>query len=270
MLTPDGKVKILDFGLAKAYIAETADIDIAKSPTITAQMTEPGIILGTAAYMSPEQVRGRTVDKRADIWAFGCVLFEMLTGRAAFPGKDTTEILAAVIRAEPEWSSLPKNLHGRLQELLERCLRKDLRDRYHDISDVRLDIQRVLSDPCGLLMQSVSIVGPRRKLRLGLSWVAAVAVLGGIAGGLAIWNMRRPAARQVIRFDYQLPEGQEFSKTLSPVLAISPDGKQIVFSTPQGLYLRSYYFSKFAKVWDRRIHEIEESEWDFEKETGAG
>jgi len=239
MLTPDGKVKILDFGLAKVYSAGTTDIDIAKSPTITGQMTEPGVILGTAAYMSPEQVRGRAVDKRADIWAFGCVLFEMLTGRAAFPGKDTTEILAAVIRAEPEWSSLPANLHGRLREAIERCLKKDLRDRYHDISDVRADLQRVLSDPSGVLTQPVTIVGTRRKLRLGPPWVAAVAVLGAILGGLAVWNLKRPEPRQVVRFEYQLPEGQEFSKTMSPAVAISPDGKKIVYSTPQGLNLRS-------------------------------
>jgi len=239
MLTPEGQVKILDFGLAKAYTAETADVNIAKSPTITGQMTEPGVILGTAAYMSPEQVRGRAVDKRADIWAFGCVLFEMLTGRSAFPGKDTTEILAAVIRGEPEWTSLPANLHGRLREVLERCLRKDLRDRYHDISDVRMDLQTVLNDSGGRLTQPVALVEPRRKFRLGLAWVAAVAALGAVVGGLAIWNLKKPELRQVIRFDYQLPEGQEFSKTLEPVLAISPDGKHIVYSTPQGLYLRS-------------------------------
>jgi serine/threonine-protein kinase len=239
MLTSDGKVKILDFGLAKAYTTETTDIDIAKSPTITGQMTEPGVILGTAAYMSPEQVRGRAVDRRADIWAFGCVLFEMLTGRVAFPGKDVTEILAAVIRAEPEWGSLPTNLHGRLREVLERCLKKDLRDRYHDISDVRVDLQKVLSDPSGVLTQPVTIVEPRRKLRLGLPWIAALVVLGVTVGGVAIWNLRKPEPRQVIRFDYQLPEGQQFTNTFNSVLAISPNGKQFVYSTPQGLYLRS-------------------------------
>jgi serine/threonine protein kinase/dipeptidyl aminopeptidase/acylaminoacyl peptidase len=239
MLTPDVKVKILDFGLAKVYSAEATDIDIAKSPTITGQMTEPGVILGTAAYMSPEQVRGRAADRRADIWAFGCVLFEMLTRRAAFPGKDTTEILAAVIRAEPEWTSLPTNLHGRLREVIERCLKKDLRDRYHDISDVRADLQRVLSDPSGVLTQPVPIVSLQKKLRLGLPWVAGVAVLGGILGGLAGWNLRKPEARQVVRFDYLLPEGQQLSNALSRILAISPDGRHIAYSTPQGLYLRS-------------------------------
>ncbi len=238
-VTPEGTVKILDFGLAKAFAGEQEELNLANSPTLSAVATQQGIILGTVAYMSPEQARGKSVDKRTDIWAFGCVLFEMLTGQAAFSGKDVTDILAAVIRAEPEWSSLPANLHGRLREVLERCLRKDLRDRYRDISDVRVDLQRVLGDPSGVLTQPVTIAEPRRKLRLGLPWVAALIVLGAIVGGLAVWNLRKPEPPQVIRFDYQLPEGQEFSKTEGTVLAISPDGKQIVYSTPQGLCLRS-------------------------------
>ena len=238
-ITPGGKVKILDFGLARAAYDQISEIDLVKSPTITADMTRPGVILGTAPYVSPEQARGKSVDKRADIWAFGCVLFEMLTGRAAFSGKDITDIFAAVIRGEPEWSSLPANLHWRLREVLERCLKKDLRDRYHDISDVRADLQRVLSDTSGVLTQPVTIVEPRRRLRLGLPWVAALVVLGAVIAGAAIWNLRKPEPRQVIRFDYQLPEGQEFSKMPGPPLAVSPDGRQIVYSTLQGLYLRS-------------------------------
>ena len=110
-VTPDGKVKVLDFGLAKAFAGEQEELNLSNSPTLSNAATQQGVILGTAAYMSPEQARGKSVDKRADIWAFGCVLFEMLTGRAAFSGKDVTDILAAVIRAEPEWSSLPANLH---------------------------------------------------------------------------------------------------------------------------------------------------------------
>jgi len=238
-ITPEGKVKILDFGLARASHDQISEVDLAQSPTITADMTRPGVILGTAPYVSPEQARGKAVDKRADIWAFGCVLFEMLTGRAAFSGKDITDILAAVIRGEPEWSRLPANLHWRLREVLEQCLRKELRDRYHEISDVRIDLQKVLNDPGGVLTQPVTGAEPRRKLRFKLPWFAAVAVLGVIIGGAAIWNLRKPEPRQVVRFDYELPEGQEFSKTISPALAISPDGKQIVYSTPQGLYLRS-------------------------------
>jgi len=238
-ITPGGKVKILDFGLARATYDQISEVDLVQSPTITADMTRPGVILGTAAYMSPEQAKGKAVDKRADIWTFGCVLFEMLTGRAAFSGKDITDILAAVIRGEPEWSSLPANLHERLREVLERCLSKELRDRYHDISDVRVDLQKVLSDLGGVLTQPVTIVEPRRKLRLGLRWVAAVAFLAVIVGGVVIWNLRKSEPRQVMRFDYELPEGQQFSNTILSILAVSPNGKQFVYSTPKGLYSRS-------------------------------
>jgi eukaryotic-like serine/threonine-protein kinase len=129
-VTPDAKVKVLDFGLAKAYAGEQ-EVNLSNFPTLSDAATQQGVILGTAAYMSPEQARGKSVDKRADIWAFGCVLFEMLTGRAEFSGRDVTDILAAVIRAEPPWNSLPANLHGRLREVIERCLEKEPKNNRH-------------------------------------------------------------------------------------------------------------------------------------------
>src|SRR5512136_2747231 len=162
-VTPDGRGKVLDFGLAKAYAGDREEANLSNSPTLSDAATQHGVILGTAAYMSPEQARGKAVDKRADIWAFGVVLYEMLTGRAAFSGRDVTDILAAVIRAEPEWKKLPANLHWRLREVLERCLKKDAKDRYRDIYDVKVDIQRVLTDPSGVLMQPVMAAEPRRK-----------------------------------------------------------------------------------------------------------
>lgn len=137
IVTPEGKVKVLDFGLAKAFAGDQAELNLSNSPTLSNAITQQGVILGTAAYMSPEQARGKAVDKRSDIWALGCVLFEMLTGRAAFSGKDVTDILAAVIRAEPEWTNLPAGLHWRLREIIERCLEKEAKERYHDISDVK-------------------------------------------------------------------------------------------------------------------------------------
>ena len=147
MITPEGKVKILDFGLAKAYGGETTGVDIEKSPTITAQMTEPGVILGTAAYMSPEQARGRAVDRRADIWAFGCVLYECLTGSRAFHGETVSDTLAHILKGEPDWSKLPAETPTRIKVLLRRCLEKDPRERLHDIADARLEIEAPAAYP---------------------------------------------------------------------------------------------------------------------------
>jgi eukaryotic-like serine/threonine-protein kinase len=231
-ITPDGKVKVLDFGLAKAYAEEQAEVNLSNSPTLSDAATRQGVILGTTAYMSPEQARGKAVDRRADIWAFGCVLYEMLTGSAAFPGQDVTEILASVIRAEPEWNRLPAKLHWRLREVLERCLRKDTKDRYHDISDVRIDIQKVLADPGGMLQPASTIQSGKRGTLL---WVAAL-VLTAIVAGLVIWNFK-PASRSeslhVTRFSYELPEDHAGG------FAISPNGRQFAYTSSHGLYLQS-------------------------------
>jgi serine/threonine protein kinase len=124
-VTPEGKVKVLDFGLAKAFAGDTATEDIGNSPTLSQAATMQGVILGTAAYMSPEQARGKAVDKRTDIWAFGCVLYELLTGKQAFPGEDITEILAAVVKSEPDWSCLPETTSAAIWLLLRRCLQKE-------------------------------------------------------------------------------------------------------------------------------------------------
>ena len=134
----DGTVKVLDFGLAKA-LDPNPDADPSQSPTLTAAATQMGVIMGTAAYMSPEQAKGKVVDKRADVWAFGAVFYEMLTGRRAFAGDDVTDILAAVVRAEPEWSMLPASTPPVLRRLLCRCLSKDHRQRLQHIGDGRLE-----------------------------------------------------------------------------------------------------------------------------------
>ncbi len=150
-VTPDGKIKVLDFGLAKALMGDGADASLSHSPTISMAATQQGVILGTAAYMSPEQARGETTNKRADIWAFGCVLFEMLTGRQTWDGRTVTDVIAGLVAREPEWNSLLPNLHPRLRLVLERCLEKESKDRGHDIADVRVDIQKVLADSTGVL-----------------------------------------------------------------------------------------------------------------------
>src|SRR5512143_2641632 len=141
MITEGDRVKILDFGLAKALSEETESIDSSHSPTLTEAMTRPGVILGTAAYMSPEQAKGKSVDKRADIWAFGCILYECLTGKRALEGETVTEMLAAVLKSEPDWQALPAAAPRGIRFVLRRCLEKDVHRRFQNAADVRILVE---------------------------------------------------------------------------------------------------------------------------------
>jgi Tol biopolymer transport system component len=240
-VTPDGKVKVLDFGLAKAFAGEHQKLNLSNSPTLSNAATQQGVILGTAAYMSPEQARGESVDRKADIWAFGCVLFEMLTGRATFEGRTVSDILASVIKSEPEWKRLPLNLHPRVRLMLERCLEKEAKNRYNGVGDARVDIQKGLADPSGMAAQPGTAMEPRRKLWAVLPWVAAALFLGASLAGVAVWKIGKTKSRQVMCFYDELPEAQQFNMggSRTPLLAISPDGRQLVYCTMKGLYLRS-------------------------------
>ncbi len=188
-VTPEGKVKVLDFGLAKAFEGDAASDDPANSPTLSAAATMQGVILGTAAYMSPEQARGKACDKRTDIWAFGCVLYELLTGKHAFHGEDTTEILAAVLREEPDWQALPASTPVKIRDLLRRCLQKDLRRRLHDAADARIEIEEALAAPA-----AAEPVAPDE--RHSLAWAAGtnprrnLSLLVAAVASLAIWNLK--------------------------------------------------------------------------------
>ena len=144
-ITPEGVVKVLDFGLAKAASADAAPVDLTQSPTMTIGATREGVIIGTAGYMSPEQAKGRSADKRADVWTFGMVLYEMLTGRQAFAGETTPDVLAKVIEREPDWTALPASTPPRLRELLRRCARKDPKRRLQAIGDARVQIEALIS-----------------------------------------------------------------------------------------------------------------------------
>jgi serine/threonine protein kinase len=209
-LRADGTVKVLDFGLAKAMETTGAlSASVSMSPTITTPampfdwrsghpeqgrgVTQAGMILGTAAYMSPKQARGKVVDKRADIWAFGAVLFEMLTGKRAFEGEDVSVTLAGVIRAEPAWKQLPEGLSPSLVMYLKRCLQKDSKDRVRDIGDVRLALEGAfetarVGDP--LQGDSAAVARWRRVASL-----AAVAVAAASIAGFAVWNISQPRSQ---------------------------------------------------------------------------
>jgi serine/threonine-protein kinase len=206
---------VLDFGLAKAFTPSEQGINLSNSPTMSMTSmaaTQQGIIMGTAGYMSPEQASGESADKRADIWAFGVVLFEMLTGRRMFAGKTVAHLLADILKAEPNWNSLPANLHPRIRLLLERCLEKEPQDRYHDIADARVDIERVLSDPNGVVVQPESVAASSRIGRSPLVWMVTVAV-ALFAGVLGWFLHREPAAKSapVVRFPVFLPAAAQFS-----------------------------------------------------------
>src|SRR5580693_4115824 len=188
-LTPEGKVKVLDFGLAKASSYGVTNEDIGNSPTLSGAATMPGVILGTAAYMSPEQARGKAVDKRTDIWAFGCVLYELLTGKQAFDGEDITEILAAVVKIDPDWNLLPENTPRIIRKLLRRCLQKDKTLRLRDAGDARLEIHEALTTPV-----SAEPVKPQEKSFLRndrAAWsIAALAILVAALGWGAFAYLR--------------------------------------------------------------------------------
>src|SRR5690242_659229 len=189
-LTAVGQVKLLDFGLAKALEGETSDEELQNSPTLTAAATRAGVMLGTAAYMAPEQARGKRVDRRADIWAFGCVFYEMLTGRGAFDGETTSDILACVIRAEPDWSSLPGPIPSRIRELLRRCLQKDPKQRLQAIGEARIAVEAAIagsSEPVMATQPGATYEQP--VWRRAFPWVVAtIAVAFAIGFGALHWH----------------------------------------------------------------------------------
>ena len=239
-VTPDGKVKVLDFGLAKAFAGEQSDLNLSNSPTLSVAATIQGVILGTAAYMSPEQAKGKTLDKRSDIWSFGCVLYELILGQQAFQGEDITEILASVVKASVNLDLLPATLQPRIREVIFRCLQKDLRRRYPDIANARYEIEQVLADPEGLSEQQVSPDKRGRKPHPGLPWVAAAIAITSIIACVIVIYLRTPRTVRSICFVDELPGSRNFGIINNdPIFAVSPDGTQYVYSTTDGLYLRS-------------------------------
>ena len=233
-LRPDGTVKVLDFGLARASGQAAASGDVAASPTFTAHGTAAGLILGTAAYMAPEQARGRAVDRRADIWAFGVVLFEMLTGTRPFAEETISETLAAIIKDQPSWTKLPGGVPVRLRELLQRTLEKDPRRRLRDIGDARLVLEDQQS---GAGSTSSPAVTASPRVQRMLPW--ALAAVATLAAALLGWRAAtQPAAPDLPALKYTLPiSGESLERTGLPT--ISPDGRHIAFVRDGSVWIRS-------------------------------
>jgi serine/threonine protein kinase len=252
-LTRDGVVKVLDFGLAKPAAPADAGPDyVSHSPTVTVRNTSGGVILGTAAYMSPEQARGQDVDKRADIWAFGCVLFEMLTGRSPFRRQTVTDTMAAIIEREPDWTTMPAALSPRVRRLLQRCLAKDAKVRLRDIGDAKAELE----EPSGVGRNESSF---RRPVGRPIWMIPFAAVLGLVAAG-AGWLLLRPSPASS---PWQNPltnasftrytdfEGSELDA------AISPDGRFLLFlsnrSGPFDVWLSQVGSGEFVNVSKQKI-----------------
>lgn len=232
-ITADGKIKVLDFGLAKAFEGSGADANVFNSPTLSLAATAQGVILGTAAYMSPEQARGQAVDRRTDIWAFGCVVYEMLTGRHAFRGEHVSDILASVLARDPEMADLPKGLPPRLTDALRRCFEKNPKRRWQAIGDLRVELEQIIADP------TAGAAAPARSNRVALLLAAAATAL---IAAPATWFLKpAPPAdpRPVVRFDFEVPAGQQFRNTGRQVVALSPDGRHFAYNSAPGVFLRS-------------------------------
>jgi serine/threonine protein kinase/Tol biopolymer transport system component len=245
----DGTVKVLDFGLAKAWDADSADSGLSLSPTMTAHATAAGVILGTAAYMSPEQARGMSVDRRADIWSFGVVLWEMLTGRKLFEGHTVSDVLASVLKEAPDLSVLPSETPGHVHRLIGRCLDKDPTRRLRDIGEARIALTDPHEEipPTGSAMELPDVKPWRRRI----PWVAAgLAAVAALVLGVLLIGRKAPEER-VIRFETPPPEGGRFH--LAPdnpgPLAVSPDGNIIAYAgrTADGVIL----------LWVRALDEAE-------------
>jgi hypothetical protein len=222
-ITPQGKVKVLDFGLAKALTGDRSSPDVTHSPTLTAAATQAGVVIGTAAYMSPEQARGKAVDKRADIWAFGAVLYEMLSGQKAFEGETVSDTLAAVLRADIDWAALPSQTPASVRRVLRRCLDRDAKTRFHDIADARIEMDEAAETPA---LATPAAAFPARS-RLWPVMAGALLVLAAVGW----WRAASPASAPpaATRLSIVLPAGDQLPYEQEPNLALSRDGRQLVY-----------------------------------------
>ncbi|HEU5181771.1 MAG TPA: protein kinase [Candidatus Polarisedimenticolia bacterium] len=255
-ITPDGRVKILDFGLARAYLGDSAEMaaqETMNSPTMTAGMTRQGMILGTAAYMSPEQARGKPADRRADLWAFGVILFEMLSGRRLFEGETISDILASVLKNSPDWTLLPAETPVATRRLLERCLAKDPRRRLRSAGDSLLDLESSETFTSAAAAPAAPVPAARHWREIAAWVVAGAALLLLLLRWLPVSGARPPAyAQRTISLEIGLPSGQRVSAYTPPV--VSPDGRRIVYGTSDSAALDPFSGEQLrGQLWMRSL-----------------
>jgi serine/threonine-protein kinase len=239
-ITPEDRVKVLDFGLARLHEKDGAATrsNLTNSPTLSMLATEAGVILGTAAYMSPEQAKAAQADHRSDVFSFGAVLYEMLTGRQAFRAETPGEIMAAVLVREPDFQRLPANLNPRIAELLRRCLEKQPRRRWQAAGDLRAEIEAVMAAPRALPSSSRPVVPPKPLWRRAIPFAVTGVVSAAIAAGSIWWAVRSPPPA-VVRFRIAPGEGRGITDNAFGALAVSPDGTQLVYVANGRLNLRA-------------------------------
>ena len=243
-VTPEDKVKVLDFGLAKAFevaeVGDAAGIDPYKSPTLTVGSSRSGVIMGTAAYMSPEQARGKPLDKRTDIWSFGCVFYELLTGQQLFKGETTSDMVAGILKQEPDWKALPRDLPVRIQELLRRCLQKDPNKRLHHIADARIEIDDALSET-PLPTSAELTAGIPQRVTASRWFTALLLIITAIIVGITTWMLTRREASSVSRRFIIVPSlSAPLAAASGTDVAVSPDGMRIAYVAYTGTSSQLY------------------------------
>jgi eukaryotic-like serine/threonine-protein kinase len=262
-LTPDGRAKILDFGLARAFLGDAGENpqDTLNSPTMTAAMTQQGFILGTAAYMSPEQARGRVVDRRADVWAFGCILFEMLSGKRLFDGETVTDILASVLKSEPDWNALPAAVPARIRRLLRRCLARDPRHRLRAVGDALLELESEEPEPT---MSAGALAAPRSKpvWREWIGWGLSAALLLTLGLLLPRLFSQGPGLRlRSVHMEIRLPPDQRIY-SYAPT-TISPDGGWAAYGAEDGTGARHLWIRSLEQFEPEPLPETEGAVFPF-------